>query len=121
MALYFLFTILTGQYCIRESPLIQQEVCQERPSPDTDNDETKHPSTNADSSIDTKKILLVRQKLLKNFLALLFYTLQKQKFFFLYLRPPLSITFPQGVQKFKKFGHWTLRKGTKRRLNRVNK
>ena len=33
---------------------------------------------------------------------------------FLNLRLPLSITFPQGFQTSKKFGHWTLGSGGKK-------
>ena len=58
--------------------------------------ETKHLSTNADSSTATKKILLIRQNLPKNKKGFLrqFYTLYKKKFS--NLKPLLSITFPQG-------------------------
>jgi hypothetical protein len=37
------------------------------------------------------------------------------------LRALLSITFPQGFGKSKKFGHWTLGSGKKRPLNGVRK
>ena len=69
--------------------------------------ETKHLSTDADSSTDTKKILLVRQYSLKIKLvfARRFYTLYKQRYS--NLRPLASISFSQGLRKFKKFGHWT--------------
>ena len=40
-----------------------------------------------------------------------FYTIYEQKFS--NLRPFLVITFPQGFQKSKKFGHWTLGSGGK--------
>ena len=69
--------------------------------------ETKHPSTNVDSSTDTKKILLGRlnfQK--KTFFAQRCYTFYRQQFS--NPRPFLSIPFPQGFRKFKKFGHWAL-------------
>ena len=72
--------------------------------------ETKNLSTDADSSTVTNKILLVRQNLRR------FYTFYKQKF--LNLRPLLSITFPQGFQKSKKFLHWTLGSGGKKTLKR---
>ena len=67
---------------------------------------TKHHSTDADSSNDTKKIQLVGQNFLKNklFLAQQFYTLPVQKFS--NLRQLLSLTSPQGFQK-SKIGHWT--------------
>ena len=42
----------------------------------------------------------------KLFLPRPFYTLYEQKFSS--LRPLLSITFPQGFLRSKKFGHWTL-------------
>ena len=76
--------------------------------------ETKHLSTDADSRTDTKKILLVGQNSPKNKLvfARCFYTLYKQKFS--NMRPVLSIIFPQGFQKYKKFGHWTLGSGGKK-------
>ena len=61
--------------------------------------ETKNLLTDADSSTDTKKILLVNQNSQKknknkNKNARQFYTLYDQKFS--NLRPLLSITFPQG-------------------------
>ena len=68
--------------------------------------ETKHLLTDADSSTNTKKILLVRQNLRQ------FYTLYKHKVS--NLRPLLSITFLQGFQKSKKFGDWTLGSGGKK-------
>ena len=75
--------------------------------------ETKHRSTDADSITNTKKILLVRQNSPKqNFFGRRFYTLYKQKFS--KLRPILSLTFPQGFWKSKKFGHWTLRSGDRK-------
>ena len=75
--------------------------------------ETKHLSTDADSSTDTKKILLVRQNSPKNnfCFARRFYTLYEQKCS--NLRPLLSITFPQGFRISKKFGHWTSGSGGK--------
>ena len=81
--------------------------------------ETKHLSTDADSSADTKKIMLVTQNLskIKLFFARQLYTLYEQKYS--NLRPLLSISFPQGF-RFKKFGHWTSGVGANRRLNRVN-
>ena len=45
-----------------------------------------------------------------------FYTLYEQKCSS--LRPLLSITFPQGFQKSKKFGHWTLGSGGKKTFKR---
>ena len=84
--------------------------------------ETKNLSTDADSSTDTEKILLVRQNLQKNyfFFALQFYTLYEKKFS--NLRQLLSITFPQGFQKNqKKFGHWTLGSGDKKTVKRSEK
>ena len=65
--------------------------------------ETKNLSTDADSSNDTKKILLVRQnsQQQKIFFTRQFYTLHEEKFS--NLRPLLSITFPQGFQEPKKF------------------
>ena len=63
------------------------------------------------------KIAKKRKK--KKIIVLRFYTLYKKKF--LYQRPLLSITFPQGFRKPKKFGHLTSESGAKRRLNRVNK
>ena len=59
--------------------------------------ETKHLSTNADSSTHTKKILLARlisPKKKKLFFVQRVFTLNKQKFS--NLRLLLSITFPQG-------------------------
>ena len=50
------------------------------------------------------------QKQKKN--ARQFYTLFKQKF--LNVRPLLSIIFPQGFRKYKKFGHWTSGSGGKK-------
>ena len=74
--------------------------------------------TDEDSKTDTKKILLVRQNLPKNklFFARLFYTLLKEKFS--NLRLLLSITFPQGFRKFKKFGQWALESGGKKTFKR---
>ena len=46
------------------------------------------------------------------FFAWTFYTLCEQKFS--NLRQFLSITYPQGFQKSKKFGHWTLGIGGKK-------
>ena len=43
-----------------------------------------------------------------------FYTLYEQKFS--NLRPLLSINFPQGLQKSKKFRHWTSESGGKKTL-----
>ena len=57
--------------------------------------ETKHLLTDAESSTDTKIILLVRQNLSKNF-------------FFCALRPHLAISFLKGFRKSKIFGHWNL-------------
>ena len=76
--------------------------------------ETKHLSTNADISTDTKKRnLLVRQNLpKKTIFEQQIYTPYKQKFS--NLRPFLYATFPQGFQKSKKFGHWTLGSGAKK-------
>ena len=74
---------------------------------------------NADSSTNTKKILLVRQNLPKKihfFFAWQLYTNYEQKF--ANLRPPLFLTFPQGFQKSKKFGHWTLGSGGKKLFKR---
>ena len=45
-----------------------------------------------------------------------FYTLSEQKFS--NLRPLLSITFPQGFWKSKKFWHWTLGNGDKKTFKR---
>ena len=45
-----------------------------------------------------------------------FYTLYEQKFS--NLRTFLSITFPQGFRKSKKFGHWTSGSGGKKTINR---
>jgi hypothetical protein len=80
--------------------------------------ETKHLSTDADSSTDTKKILLVRQNLPKNklFCAAILHPFYEQKFY--NLRPLLSITFPKGFRISKKFGHWTLGNGGKKTLKR---
>ena len=80
--------------------------------------ETKNLSTDADSSTDTK-ILLVRQNLPKKkplFFAQKFYTLYEQKLS--NLRPLLSLTFPQGVRKSKKFNHWTSENGGKKTFKR---
>ena len=60
----------------------------------------KNLSTNADSSTNNKKILPVRQNLPSIFFAQGFYTLYEQTF--PNLRPPISITFPQGFRKFIK-------------------
>ena len=71
---------------------------------------TKNFGTDADSSTNTKKILLVWQNSSKIiFFAQRFYTLHEQTYS--NLRPPLSISFPQGFRKSKKFGHWTLGSG----------
>ena len=51
--------------------------------------ESKHLSTDADISTNTKKILLVRHNLQR------FYTIYEQKFS--NLKPFLSIAFPQGL------------------------
>ena len=48
-----------------------------------------------------------------------FYTLYEQKFS--NMRPLFSITFPQGFQKSKKFGHWTLGSGGKNTAKRNEK
>ena len=53
------------------------------------------------------------------FFARQFYTLFEQKFS--NLRPLLSITFPQGFQKSKKFGHWTLGSGGKKTVKQSEK
>ena len=45
-----------------------------------------------------------------------FYTVYEQKFS--NLRPLLSITFPQGFRKSKKFGRWTLGSGSKNMFKR---
>ena len=58
----------------------------------------KHLSTDADSSTDTKKILLVRQNSKKKKIKK--YTLYKKKFS--NLRPLLFITFLQELRKFQK-------------------
>ena len=50
------------------------------------------------------------------FFAGQFYTFYEQKFS--NLRPLLSITFPQGFRESKKFGHWTLGSGGKKRFKR---
>ena len=75
--------------------------------------ETKNLSTAADSSIDNKKILPVRQNLLKKqtFFARQSYNFYEPKFS--NLKPFFSLLFPQEFQKFKKFGHWTLGIGSK--------
>ena len=67
--------------------------------------------TDADSSTDTTKILLVRQIHRKTYFifARRFYTIYEQKFS--NLRPLTSITFPQGFWKSKIFWHWTLGSG----------
>ena len=79
--------------------------------------ETKHLSTDADSSNDTKKILLVRPNLSTKKVARQLYTLYEQKYS--NLKQLLSISFSQGLRKSKKFG--LLEVGAKRRLNRVKK
>ena len=68
--------------------------------------ETKHLSTDADSRTDTKKIMLVGQNLSKSKLFLRgdFTPFMRKKYS--NLRPFLSIIFPQGFGKSKKFGHW---------------
>ena len=85
--------------------------------------ETKHRSTNADSSTNTNKNPASRAKFLPKkltFFARRFYTLYEQKFY--NLRPLLSNTFPQGLRIIKKFGYWTTGRGEqKKRLNKVNK
>ena len=53
------------------------------------------------------------------FFARQFYSLYKHKFS--NLRPLLCITFLQGFQKYKKFGHWSSGSGGKKMLNRVKK
>ena len=75
--------------------------------------EKKNVLTNADSSTDTKKILLVRQNSPKNYLfcAWRFYTPMSKKIqiwdnFF----PLLS---PKDSENLKKFGHWTSGSGGK--------
>ena len=52
-----------------------------------------------------KKLFFLRQ----------FYTFYKQKFS--NMRPFISITFPKGFKKSKKFGHWTSGSGGKSCLN----
>ena len=83
--------------------------------------ETKNLSTDADSSTDTKKVLLGRQNSPKNklFFARRFYTLYEQKFS--NLRPLLSITFPQGFRISKIFGHPTSGSGGKKTFKRYLK
>ena len=53
-----------------------------------------------------------RKKSIKTCFATAIYTFYEQKFS--NLRPLLTITFPQGFQKSKKFGHWTSENGVKR-------
>ena len=48
-----------------------------------------------------------------------FYTLYEQKY--LNLRPLLSISFPQGFRKYKKFEHLTSESECKKTLNGLNK
>ena len=75
--------------------------------------ETKHLSTDADSSTNTKKILLVRQNLRR------FNTLYKQKFS--NLRQFFPLLFPKDSENLKSLdiGPWEV--GTKRRLTRAKK
>ena len=73
--------------------------------------ETKNLSIDADSSTNTKKILLLRQ----NSPRRRFYTLYEQKFS--NLRRLLSITFPQGFRISKNFGHPTSGSGGKKTFN----
>ena len=80
--------------------------------------ETKHLSTDSDSSTNTKKIQLIRQNSPKTiFLRGGFRPFMSKT---LNLRPLLSITFPQGFRKSKKFGHWTLGSGGKKRNANTN-
>ena len=74
--------------------------------------ETKHLSTDADSSTDTKKILLLRQKSskIKKKIAWQFYTLYEQK----YSNPKPLLSTSQGFGKLKKFRHWTSGSGGKK-------
>ena len=84
--------------------------------------ETKNFSTDADSSTNTKKILLVRQNSQKNYFFLCaqrFYTFYKQKFS--NWRPLLSITFPQGFRISKNIGHPTSGSGGKKTVKRYLK
>ena len=53
----------------------------------------------------------------KTFFARRFYTLYEQKLS--NLIPILSITFPPGFQKSKKFGHWTLGSWGKQAFKRI--
>ena len=62
------------------------------------------------------ELVKIREKL---FLSRRFYILYEQEF--LNLRPLLSITFPQGFKKFKKFGHWTSGSGDKKTVKRSEK
>ena len=60
------------------------------------------------------------KKSVKNFfLPLQFFTLFQQKFST--LRPLFSITFPRGVKKSKKYGHWTSRNAGKKTVKRSEK
>ena len=79
--------------------------------------ETKHLWTDADSSTDTKQILLVKQNSLKIKLIFerQFYTPYEQNY--LNLRPFLSISYHQGFRKSKKFGHWTFGSGGNKTCN----
>ena len=83
--------------------------------------ETKHHSTDANSSTDTKKILLVRQNLskIKLFLARWFTVFMSKKFQILDHFFPL--VFPKDSENLKSLdvGLWEV--VTKRRLNWVNK
>ena len=67
-----------------------------------------HQVTDADSSTNTK----ISWSYIYFFFARQFYTLYEQKFANLKLL--LSITFPQGFRKTKKFGHLTSENGRKK-------
>ena len=71
--------------------------------------ETKHLSTDADSSTDTEKIS--GKKMGGNFTPKRFF------FFKIYLRPFLSNTVSQGFRKSKKLGHWTSGRGGQKTFN----
>ena len=83
--------------------------------------ETKHLSTDADSSTDaiggwTKANSATKKKL---FFALRFQTTSKQKCS--NVRPLLSITFPQGFRISKNIGHPTLGGGGKKTVKKEQK
>ena len=72
-------------------------------------------STDADSSTNTKKGKICQKVKEKKEEKRQFYALFEQKV--LNLRQILSITFPKGSPKYKRFGYWTSRSGGQKTFN----